>query len=149
VNAAAVAEAVKDWALATIPELRGGYAFVPAGKTEGLPDVVVAHGTIEVVFEDRQRFPTSGLQQTVFAVHSLGLSIMVDNADEAASSVFLLGVCDALAASLLGDVTLDGRVPICSPIMTFDLTRPYVQYQDGTEGREMTMDMFVGVPMEA
>ena len=144
-----VIEAVVAWALEAVPELVGSYAFAPAGKTEGLPDVVADHATIEYVLDDDRRFPWLSLQQTVIAVHSIGLSFMVSNEQEAAAAATLRGYSDALAASLLADGTLGGRVPMASPLMTFDFTRPFVEYQDGTRGREVTMELAVGVPMEA
>jgi hypothetical protein len=148
-TADAVVAALVAWARATLPALAGGYSYTPAGKTQALPDVVADHATIEYVLEDPQRFPMLGFQQRLLAVHSVGLSFMVDNTDEAAAAAALRGYADALAASLLRDGTLGGRVPLCSPIMTFDFTRPFVEYQDGTRGREMTLEMFVADPVEA
>jgi hypothetical protein len=149
VTADQVIQAVVAWARETLPELIGSYAYAPAGKTEALPDVVADHATIEYLIDDDRRFPWLSLQQTILAVHSVGMSFMVTNANEGAAAAALRGYADALAASLLADGTLGGRVPMASPLMTFDFTRPFVEYQDGTRGREVTMELAVGVPMEA
>ena len=77
------------------------------------------------------------------------MSFMVDNAltDQAAAQ--LRDFEARLLESVLKDATLGGRVPIASPQMEFDFTAPFVEYEDGTKGREMTMTIAVGHLVEA
>lgn len=142
-----VVQAVVQWANAAVPQLEGSYTYTPTGKTERLPDVVADTGTIEHVYED-PRFPMLAAQQVLLAVHSVGLSIMVENSMPQVAAEQLRDWADALSASLLDDGTLGGRVPMCSPIHSFDFTRPFVEYADGTRGRELTMELTVAVPWE-
>lgn len=140
--------AVIAWVRDTITELEGAYEYVPAGKTQALPDVVGDVGTIEVAVDD-QRFPFASIQQRYIAIFSISLSFMVDNGDAEAAAALLRDMARRLSASLLSTGgTLGGRVPMVSPTFSFDFTRPYVRYEDGTKGREMTMDLAVGELVE-
>jgi hypothetical protein len=147
-----VAERVVAWANGvsvnlTVP-FANTYSWTPSGKG-ALPDCAVDVSGIELLIDDDRRFPWLSIQQTVVRVFTLDLSFMVDNTDEEAASIYLRSVADALTASLLSDGTLGGTVPMASPLLTFDFSRPYVRYQDGTKGREVVAQMFVADPMEA
>lgn len=147
-DATAHVHGVVAWCKATLTELEGDYAFIPAGKTKSLPDVVADVGTIETTVDD-PRFPFQSIQQRFLAVYAVSLSIMVDNTDEEAAADLLRDMAQRLATSLLRTGgNLGGRVPFVSPFFTFDFTRPFVRYQDGTKGRELTMDVAVGELVE-
>lgn len=154
--------AAQAWAEASAPELTGrSYDYVPGAKPKGLPDVVVELQQLAVVQEDPD-FPFAALQQIpALRVASLELSIMagvmpadpssetaVDEAHEAASA-HLRALAALLGDALVGEggETLDGRVPLSSPFHVFDFTRPFVEYDDGTRGREVRMTIKLAEPL--
>jgi hypothetical protein len=141
-----ITAAVVEWARASAPMLAGGYDYVPASKTEALPDVVVEVQTSAVV-PNEPRLPQAGIQQAMVKVHTVGVSVMVDNRDPQAAADQLREIMDGLSASLLGDGSLGGRIPMTSPQHTIDYTRPFVRYADGTEGREAVATIIVGEPV--
>lgn len=134
---------VTEWAAESTDPSLNTYAFGPSFKTQALPDVVVEVAAKRLTSED-PLFPYRGLQQKWVKVWSLALSIMVDNADEAAAAEALETYADQLEAALLQDGSLGGRVPFASPFLSFDFTAPFVEYADGTRGREMNVVMHVG-----
>lgn len=138
-----ITDGVLAWARETVPELTGGYSYVPAAKDQALPDVVVELNGLETVVND-PRFPFEAIQQRIIFAHSIGLSFMVDNTDPEAAAETLRRWADVLSASLLAGGTLEGKVPFVSPLFRWDFTRPFVRYQDGTTGREATLAITVG-----
>uniref|UniRef100_UPI002613E409 hypothetical protein n=1 Tax=Mycobacterium sp. TaxID=1785 RepID=UPI002613E409 len=69
-----ITQAVVAWARASSATLAGGYDYVPAEKTQALPDVVVEVQTSAVAPAD-PRLPMAGMQQTMVKVHTVGLSV--------------------------------------------------------------------------
>jgi hypothetical protein len=146
-NEQQVAEGVKEWAEVILPELLGSRSFLSAQRGE-LPDVQV-----DVIFKriapSDSRFPFSELQQRLLRVFDVDLHFMVDHVggDADADRGETEQVRDfgaRLEASVLQDATLGGRVFMASPIMQFDYTVPFVEYPDGTRGRQMKMSLIVG-----
>lgn len=146
-NAQHVSESVVAWVRETIPELVSGYPFIPTMAEGALPDVV-AEVEREAVLPEDPRFPQLRIQQVWIHVFDVGVSLMVDNSDPASAAETLRGYAEALTASLLRDVTLGGRVDFSSPFFDFDYTGPFVERPDGVRGRELTMTMAVGEPVE-
>lgn len=138
-----MAAGVVAWARAAIPELQGGYAYPPTSKEQPLPDVVVDVEGAAMTISDSS-FPWHDIQQAWIMRWDVTLSFMVDNSDPVEAVKALRGFADTLGAEALRDGTLGGRVPFTSPLMSFDYTPPFVEYDDGTRGREMTMLMTVG-----
>lgn len=141
-----VAAQVLAWTREVLPALEDGYDHVVSSK-DMLPDVVVDLVGTRIELADND-YPYIDLQQTMIVRHDLQLSFMVDNAVPETASAQLRGFADALVLSVLQDGTLGGRVPFVSPYVNFDYTPPFVQYADGTEGREMTMALSVADPVE-
>lgn len=141
-----IAGGVLAWARATCPALQDGYDHTVSTK-DLLPDVVVEFLGVAIRLADPE-FPYADLQQTMIVRHDIQLSFMADNTDPGAAASLLRGFADALLLSILQDGTLGGRVPFVSPYVNFDYTPPFVQYADGTEGREMTMTLSVADPVE-
>lgn len=161
--------AVLEWAQAVAPDVADrGYDYVPASKPKGLPDVVCELQTEAVVREDPDFGALVDTQQVAaLRVWDLELSVMagakprepaddealdddqlVDEAHQAASKQ-LRAIAQQLGDALLADETLGGRVQLASPFCIFDFTRPFVEYQDGTRGREMRMALKVAEPLFA
>ncbi len=148
------AVAVVAWARAVVPELTQGRSWVSAQKS-GLPDVMGDVAEKSIVMED-DRFPHLGIEQAALRVFEVELAFMVDKAvgdpDSSADEKETLKLREfgrLLEVSLLSDGTLGGRVFMASPIATFNYRLPFVQYQDGTRGRQMTLSLAVAEPVPA
>lgn len=140
---------VNAWVVATCdPPIVGAYEYLPEMKTAELPDVVTEVLEVRMNIED-PRFPFAQLQQTWLKVWQINCSIMVGNSDPGAAALQLEGYADQMDASIRGDGSLGGRVPFISPFYAFDFTAPFVEYNDGTRGREMNMQMAIGELVEA
>jgi hypothetical protein len=142
-----VAAGTVAWAREVLPDLQDGYDYSVATKNL-LPDVVVEFADQMIRLADTE-FPYIDLQETMIVRYDLILSFMVDNTEPQNAATQLRSFADALILSILQDGTLGGRVPYVSPFVTFDYTPPFVQYADGTEGREMTMTLSVADPVVA
>lgn len=141
-----VAQAVLAWAREAVPALEGGYAYLPSQKDQLLPDVVVDVAEVEVA-RQLAEFPMSQIQQFFVHVFRCELSFMVDNSDPESAAQALRAMEALTTASLMRDGTLGGRVDFISPLFSYDFTPPFVEYADGTRGREMVMRMSVGEPI--
>lgn len=141
--------AVAAWVAETVPELTTVYELATASKPEGLPDAVLTPLGSSVVLVNDVRFAMWDLQQRQVYAAELEVSFMVDNSDQGAAQEALTSMEGRLLLSALQDPTLGGRVPFCSPAISFDLRSPLVEYEDGTLGREMTMTLAVGDLVEA
>lgn len=144
-NSEVLVQALKTWVEATLPELTSVYDHVPALKPTGLPDAVVEVSTSGVrdAADTRFRYWGALQQRDVYFVEA-AVSFMVDNSDTEAAAATLRRYESTLLASVLQDATLGSRVPFASPFVEFDFTSPFVEYADGTRGREMSMTIAVG-----
>lgn len=148
----AVVEAVVAWIAEVVPAVAANtYTYLPAGKAKGLPDVAVDIVTSEIVREDPD-FQMMALQQVVLQVRRLALSFMVESGvteeQAKAATDTLRSFFDALVAGVLADHTLGGRVALASPFLTVDYEPAFVEYADGTRGREMTVQLAVAEPLQ-
>jgi hypothetical protein len=147
VSSEQVVDGVASFCLATLPELTKAYDYVPSMKEAALPDVVV-----EVLesysSQDDPAFPFWQLEQRHLFVWRVGCSFMVDNANPLIASEQLRDFEQRLLAEALRDSTLGGRVPLRSPRIQFGYTPPLVEYEDGTVGREMTMQLGIADLLE-
>lgn len=148
-NSELAVQGLMEWSQSVLPELVGAYDHVPAVKPQGLPDVVVEAGRSGIQMAPDTRFRYWDLQQAAIYFVEGSLSFMVDNSDPAAAAAQLRDFETRLRDSVLQDATLGGRVTMASPLMEFDFTSPFVEYGDGTKGREMTMTIAVGDLVEA
>lgn len=140
------ATAVADWAgeVCGIDEARR-FAYPQAAKTAELPDVaasLVSSRTQQGA--DEVDFPLAAVQQSWLAIFVVQFSIMVeqgaDEASAASAQAELYGYAAQLRDALLGDVTLGDRLDadagqFASPVIEFDFSAPFVEYEDGTRGR--------------
>lgn len=144
---AATIEAVRAWVREAVPQLVADYDYAPTTKTKALPDVVVDFDSSQVATEDAD-LPLSQIQQRHIKLRTLTLSFMVDNSDPQSAAALLRDFEDAATASVFRDGTLGGRVISASRLVSFDYSSPFVEYPDGTKGREMVMTLIVGEPVE-
>jgi hypothetical protein len=150
ISSSQITDALVDWAREVVPTLEGGYDYVPAEKDEPLPDVVVEVMRTYIDPDAAAGFAEIRIEQRRVRVWMVDISIMVDNADPEAAAAYLRDTGDLLMAAWLApDRSLGGRVPFTSPFASIDSSTPFVEYEDGTKGREMTMSVAVGDLVEA
>ena len=141
--------AVEAWIRAVLPELEDRtYPYVPTGKSKALPDAVIDVGREDVVRDDED-FTILRLQQVAAVrIFRMGVSIMVEagttDADAGAAQTTLRSFIDRLLSGILQDDTLGARVDQASPFVEVDYTPPFVEYEDGTRGREVTLNFAIG-----
>jgi hypothetical protein len=143
VNEQEVGEAVSAWVQATCPGIETGYAYPVSSKLGALPDVV-AFVTGKRLGPDHPEFPFAQLDQSWMRVFTLEVSIMVQaDGDGEAAHGQLQEFGELLEQAIVEDATLGGRVEMASPQIQFDYSTPFVEYQDGTRGRELFINMTV------
>lgn len=140
-----VATAVANWVEATLTDLEVVYAYETAQRG-ALPDAMVDVRS-KTIDRGDDRFPHHQLAQAWMRVFTVTASLMVDSPSEASAdreeTEQLRSFGATLEQSALDDATLGGELPltpavvICSPIMDFDYEQPFIQYPDGTRGRQM------------
>jgi len=144
----ALTTAIIEWAQETVPELEAGYTYAPAAKPEPMPDVVATLVRTFVQMGGEEVFPLWQLQQRLVEGYEYALSFTVDNQDPSLAAEQLRGFRDALVLAVITQPTLNDRVPFRSPFASFDFDPAFVEYEDGTTGREMTMTLTVGDLLE-
>jgi len=145
-----VLQAARTWAASVVTDVGDRhYDHIPTRKSLGLPDLVIELRRTGIAISGGERFAAWDVQQAVIRYYELGLSFMVDNSDTAAAATALRGYENDLTMSVLSDPSLGSRVDFVSPLIEFDFTAPFVEYADGTRGREMSMTMSVGELVEA
>lgn len=127
-----------------IPALAATYPYNTLEKGE-LPDAMVEVLNKRITRDD-PAFPYAQLQQVYLKVFQCGVSFLVDadSGTDAQQTELLRGFGATLEDEATGDATLGGRVQFCSPLMTFDYDTPFIQYQDGTRGRQMVWSVALG-----
>jgi hypothetical protein len=146
-----VAEAVAAWAVETLPELNASYHYLSASKG-ALPDVMVDVDEKTRVAE-HPAFPGVRIQQADLRVFELTMALMVESGDgptaDKDETEQLRDFGSRLETALVADATLGERVPMAAPAAVFNYRLPFVQYDDGTRGRQMTVTMFVAEPVRS
>ena len=144
--------ALTGWVEDVLPEVQHVYPYVPSGKTVKLPDCVIEVRNVQLARGARREFPYEQLQQFDLKVWTVQLSFMVKQGDKPdeheAAAAQLYDFEERLTAKVLESGTLGGRVPVRSPYPRFSFSPPLAQYEDGTVGREMVMQIDVGTRVE-
>lgn len=138
-----LAEALVAWA-AEVCGIDSTYDHEPKQRTAPLPDAMsiirsVAHA------ERPNDQAIQQLEQTKLKLSEASIVLVAnpEPPDEAAET--LNGFCDALGIAADDDPTLGGRVADIHSTFTFDFhpDAPFVEFDDGTRGRRMTMALTV------
>ena len=144
--------AVEAWVNEVLPQLAASRHFLSGQKTQ-LPDVLVDVAEKRLVLGD-DRFPFAQIQQAWLRVFELELLFMVEHHGGSADQdeqeeLRLYGA--SLEGSLMENATLGDRVQMASPNAIFNYRLPFVQYADGTRGRQLVVNMAVAelAPVEA
>lgn len=146
-----VAVALMQWADATIPELAQAYDHATEGKA-GFPDIGVEFSEIEhtdVVGKDERLPFEQSIEQTGAVLYRTMLLLVVDaELGAQAASDKLYQYANDLAVVAKADRTLGGRVVRISRRMRFDFhpDAPFIEFDDGSKGRRMTMHLVVSDP---
>jgi hypothetical protein len=149
---------VRDWCRATIPELNAGYDYVTAMKDQ-LPDVQVNLTDTRAVYGGDERFPYGELIENAnLLIYEMDVSFMVESGDGAPLSAqeqqdklkewaktLRLAIHDDAQLPYTDPGDVDHRLPPlgASPLVAFDFGLPFVQYDDGTRGRQMSMALAI------
>lgn len=134
---------VLAWVRATLPTLAAGYEYAPTGKDGGLPDAVVELERSDTVSSD-PRFPYSQLQQVALDTFEVVTSIMVENSIPDQAAIALREFAATLREQARRDPTLGGRVFLVSQQIEADYIPQFVEYEDGTRGRQVQIRMTIG-----
>jgi hypothetical protein len=148
-----VAAAVEAWVKEVLPELAATYPHVTAAKAD-LPDAQVDLQNKAISYgRGDERFPYEQLQQRMLRVFDLQISFMVERGEGATpedqldadlkGTTELRDFGERLERDLLANATLGDRVQVASPICEFSYGLPFVEYPDGTRGRQMMFSMSV------
>lgn len=144
----AAALAVEAWIAEVLdPDLKATYPHVTAAKAD-LPDAQVDLQRKSIGYgRGDERFPWGELQERLLRVFDFQLSFMVEKGDgltaDAEGTAQLRAFGERIEKALLEQPTLGDRVQMASPICEFNYGLPFVEYPDGTRGRQMTMTMSV------
>ena len=149
-----VAEAVRDWVRETVPELQSGYHYDAPAKTGPLPDVAVEvtaegpdrQGLFRYWPQLQQLDGVWGYVCELSLLHDLGEPD--DPATQEAAAIALRDWARRLKEAIRHDSTLGGRVPLTSRFIQIRYRPGYVEFPDGTRGREVRVDIVVGEPQE-
>lgn len=145
------AEAILAWVVEACADIEGPggsvgivgqYDHAVSGKDQGLPDAVVEIERSATARED-ERFPYAQLQQVLLRIAEAEVSVMVENTDPGEAAHFLRAVSTRLQEQALADATLGGRVFLTSDQIEADYMPQFVQYDDGTVGRQVTVRIAV------
>jgi hypothetical protein len=155
-----VSEALRDWALdvcddaalAPFDGLVVGYAFL-VDMAGNLPNVMVDLQHKGLKYGPDERFPYAELQQVWLRIFDANLSFMVaseglvsDRAEQETQHLQKIGAVIEQAVQTNAD--LGGRVQMASPLLDFNYALPFVQYDDGTKGRQMILSIAVAELIE-
>lgn len=147
------AVAVLEWVQQLVPALEGAYDYAPAAKPQALPDVVVDVTEPQTTVDD-PRFPYHQLQGQWVLVTPCQVSLMAAATDpdgqpqHQLATRQLRGWGYTLLMGVRDDQTLGGRVDVVSPFVEVRFRPAFVEYGDGTRGREATVDLAVGQLIE-
>ena len=143
-----IIDALAGWVAATVPDVDGKvYKAPPAEKDLGLPDCIVALLVEDPTLDDAQFPMLAGVQQIDGYTLRFGLSFMVQvepgMAGELAADQLVRSYAEAIKRAVRADDAALGQRELIGVGPSFDYDPPFVQYQDGTRGREMTCQLAV------
>jgi hypothetical protein len=158
VNEQEAAEAVAAFVDETLPDLEGRVSdHVVAGKGQ-LPDAVCDVTQKRVQQGDDDLFPFASIQQSWLRIFDVEVSVMtsleLDPGDYASEEALSTAVAEAeqqqlraFGAALEAAVfAANFKIGSCmvSPTMLVDYGAPFVEYDDGTRGRQFVWTFSIG-----
>jgi hypothetical protein len=146
-------DAVLDWAVETLPELNAStYDHATDERTKPFPDVA-----LEVVDVRRGGAPTGidtrlakiqQVQQIVVRTVDFELILVVDPEDPQVAEDQLKDFVERIFNALEEDKTLGNRVQWVDDSPRASFRPPFVEFDDGTRGRIVTLFMQAGYKLE-
>lgn len=143
--------ALGSWIEGAIPEVAGHvYTAAPASKDLGLPDCALVL-IREAPDLDEQQFPWAAVMQqidgyTLTVVCSFMVEVGADVAGEQAADAAVRSIAERVKRACRGEnigLSAEPQGAVVGVAPTFDYDPPYVEYQDGTRGREMSATLSV------
>jgi hypothetical protein len=151
-NEAAVAAAIADFFEAIDLGLAETYPYPISNTSAGLPDVVVfVSDTVDAVEPPEEQFPGHDLQEAWWRVFQVLCSFMVEvEAQTEAAVKDAWAVVEGMTATIREEVGRDltlgdrlGEGVICSPLLHFDFSEPFIAREDQTKGRHFNLEMVI------
>lgn len=148
--AAAVAAFFNDPALDL--GLSETYPYPLSNTTGDLPDVVVfVEDVDDATVPPAERFPGQDIQEAWWRVFQVTCSFMVAVEQQSESGAraawtAIEGMVAAIRQGVGEDLTLGGRLDgdtICSPMLHFDFSEPFIAREDQTRGRAFRLEMVI------
>lgn len=137
-----LAEAVDEWVAATLTIHT--YNHEVNTLREQLP-IVVSSVQSDARQNSNQSFPHLGnYEQTYVRTRVVQVLLLVEPEPSWDATQLLYGYVDTLAAAILRDNTLGGRVHTTSQLYDASYDPPEVEYSDGTVARAATMTLTIG-----
>lgn len=147
-----IMQALIAWVPTVVPEVDGHvYDRTPTEKELALPDAMVQLLHESIQDGGGAQFPWLQIQQAEVRILDFGISFTADagnsGAEESAADAALRAIAQKLldacrSGSALGSHELIGVRP------SFDYAPPFVVYEDGTRGRELTANVSVAQLLE-
>lgn len=146
-----IADALVAWTRTNLEAIETGYAFQASEKTGSLPDVAAEIQKISLVRTDTQNFPVSGVEQVLLRVFDVHLMFLVEPEPADAATLQLEEFADTLTEAILTDPSMSGALEnvAISPLFDVSFTPPFVEFEDGTQGRMATMELKVGEVLDS
>lgn len=138
-----LAEAVTAWAVEVIEDLNNPFDYATEEITVRFPTAEFEVGRTQHGRADATRFPFEQIEQVEHKVSECSLMCVVDPLPSRDASETLRGYVALLEAAARQDPTLGDRVERIGKDFGFDYDPPYVVFDDGTEGRQVTMNLTV------
>jgi hypothetical protein len=132
--------------------LESAYPYPITNTTGALPDVVVfISDTNDATTPPADLFPGQDIQEAWWRTFQISCSFMVEVSEQtegAAADAWstIEGMVAKIREAVATDLTLGDRLEgetICSPMLHFDFSEPFIAREDQTRGRHFTLEMTI------
>lgn len=138
--------ALESFCIEVMPELEGSYDYSTDEQYKGLPDVAIevqdlSVGAVPVSSNLRQ---IQQIEQARTFTWNVQILIIVPPEPAADADTALKDLTDRFISRVLLDKTLGGRVSWVGDSPRASFLPPFVEFEDGTQGRFVTLYLQVG-----
>lgn len=139
-----VTQELVNWAGDLLPALNGKYSFAPEYKDKGLPDVACEIVNVRKSVESpEQGWALEHIEQRSMRIYEAELLFMVPPEPPQDASNALADFIDTLTESLEAGALRDSFSSV-STEYNASFRPPFVEFDDGTRGRQVTLQITVG-----
>lgn len=142
-----IATALAEWCRELIPELQGSFDHAFGSMDKLLPNVAAEFQSTRTAQEDVEHFPYVQIEQGYIRTHFFTLMILTDPKADKSASQFLASCADKITLSLFSDDSCGDRLTLparMSLVTETSYDPPFVEIDDGTEARLVTIEVYVG-----